>query len=422
MGEFIIKMPDIGEGIAEAEVVEWLVKPGQSVVEDEALAVVMTDKANVEIPSPVIGKVLWLGPAIGDQVQIGTPIIRLEIDGEGNVSSQEQELEEADKGSAEVSSEATRPSPSKPKLPTPEISAGDRTQQRPSGERPVAAPSVRAYARSNGVDLRLVAGSGPGGRITSGDVDTFLNTGRSAGASNSRMANVAIEEIRVVGLRRRIAEKVSVANSRIPHITYVDEVDMTSLEGLRGSLNKSAKPDQDRLTLLPFLMQAMIRAISEMPEMNARYDDQAGIIHQHGGIHIGVATQTGSGLIVPVVRHAEALSLRECASALSRVAAAAKEGTAKREELSGSTITITSLGALGGLVTTPIINHPEVAIIGVNKMRTVPVWDGTQFMPRKVMNLSSSFDHRVIDGWNAAVFIQRIKALLETPALIFIED
>ena len=226
----------------------------------------------------------------------------------------------------------------------------------------------------------------------------------------------------MVGLRRKIAEKMSISKSRIPHITYVDEIDMTDLEKLRAQLNASRKDGQPKLTILPFLMQAMARAISEQPQMNSIYDDEAGTVHQHGGLHMGVAAQTANGLVVPVVKHVEALSLWDCASELSRLAEAAKNGTASRDELSGSTITITSLGKMGGIVTTPVINHPEVAIIGVNKMRTLPQWDGTAFQPRQMMNLSSSFDHRVIDGWDAAVFIQRIKALLESPAMIFIED
>jgi 2-oxoisovalerate dehydrogenase E2 component (dihydrolipoyl transacylase) len=230
-----------------------------------------------------------------------------------------------------------------------------------------------------------------------------------------------VEDIKIVGLRRRIAEKMSIANARIPHITYVEEVDVTALEELRATLNKAKRYDPLRLTLLPFLMRAMVRAITEQPKLNALFDDEAGVLHQHAGIHIGIAAQTQAGLLVPVVRHAEALDLWACAAELNRVAEAAKSGTATRDDLTGSTVTITSLGAMGGVVTTPIINHPEVAIIGVNKMMVRPVWDGSAFIPRKMMNLSSSFDHRVVDGFDAAQFVQRIKSLLETPALIFME-
>jgi 2-oxoisovalerate dehydrogenase E2 component (dihydrolipoyl transacylase) len=222
-------------------------------------------------------------------------------------------------------------------------------------------------------------------------------------------------------LRRRIAEKMTIAKSRIPHITYVEEVDVTALEDLRAVLNANKRSDRPKLTLLPFLMRAMVKAISEQPHLNALYDDEAGVVHQHGGVHMGIATQTGSGLVVPVVRHAEARDLWGCAAELNRLAEAAKAGTATREELGGSTITITSLGAMGGVATTPVINYPEVAIVGVNKMMVRPVWNGSSFIPRKMMNLSSSFDHRIIDGWDAAVFIQRIKTLLETPAMIFVE-
>jgi 2-oxoisovalerate dehydrogenase E2 component (dihydrolipoyl transacylase) len=233
--------------------------------------------------------------------------------------------------------------------------------------------------------------------------------------------NEAVEEIKVIGLRRKIAEKMKLSKSRIPHITYVEEVDVTALEDLRAALNKEKRADRPKLTLLPFLMRAMVKAIAEQPQLNSLFDDEAGVIHQHGGIHIGIAAQTANGLVVPVVKHAEARDLWDCGAEVNRLAEAAKTGTATREDLSGSTITITSLGAMGGVVTTPVINHPEVAIIGVNKMMIRPMWDGTQFVPRKMMNLSSSFDHRIIDGWDAAVFVQRIKALLETPALIFVD-
>ena len=272
-----------------------------------------------------------------------------------------------------------------------------------------------------GVDLRQVAGTGPAGRITHEDIEAFLTRGPQISRAGGLIPNTAVEDIKVVGLRRKIAEKMALAKSRIPHITYVEEVDVTTLEDLRATLNKEKRADRPKLTLLPFLMRAMVKAIAEQPGVNALFDDEAGIIHRHGGVHIGIATQTPSGLVVTVVRHAEARDIWDCAAELGRLSEAARIGTATREELSGSTITITSLGAIGGVVTTPVINHPEVAIVGVNKMMVRPVWDGSRFIPRKMMNLSSSFDHRVIDGWDAAVFIQRIKALLETPALIFVE-
>lgn len=238
----------------------------------------------------------------------------------------------------------------------------------------------------------------------------------------TRTPNTSVKDIPMVGLRRKIAQKMALSKSRIPHITYVDEIDVTALEELRAELNAKRKDGQPKLTLLPFLMRAMAKAIAEQPQMNSTYDDDAGVVHQHGGLHMGVAAQTDNGLVVPVVKHVEARGIWDCAAEVARLADAAKNGTASREDLSGSTITITSLGKMGGIVTTPVINYPEVAIIGVNKMRTLPQWDGTAFQPRKMMNLSSSFDHRVIDGWDAAVFIQAIKGLLEAPAMIFIED
>jgi 2-oxoisovalerate dehydrogenase E2 component (dihydrolipoyl transacylase) len=252
-------------------------------------------------------------------------------------------------------------------------------------------------------------------------LDAFLALGRGTARAPGLQVRTSVEDIKIVGLRRQIAEKVSIASSRIPHITYVDEIDVTALEELRATLNEQKRDEQPRLTLLPFLMRAMVRAVAEQPNLNAVFDDEAGMLHQHAGVHIGIAAQTPAGLLVPVVKHAEALDLWGCAAEVSRLTEAAKAGTASRDELTGSTITITSLGALGGIVTTPIINHPEVAIVGVNRIAVRPVWNGSAFIPRKMMNLSSSFDHRVVDGWDAAVFVQRIKALLETPALIFIE-
>ena len=292
---------------------------------------------------------------------------------------------------------------------------------RPEGDRPLASPAVRLRAKEAGVDLRQVSGSGPAGRISHQDLEAFIARGPQAARSTGLQPNNAVEDVKLVGLRRRIAEKMALANARIPHITYVEEVDVTALEELRAALNKQKRADQPKLTLLPFLMRAMVRAIAEQPNFNALFDDEAGIIHQHGGVHIGIAAQTPSGLVVPVVKHAEARDLWDCAAEVNRLAEAAKTGSATREELSGSTITITSLGAMGGVATTPIINHPEVAIVGVNKIMVRPVWDGSGFIPRKIMNLSSSFDHRVIDGWDAALFVQRIKTLLETPAMIFVE-
>ncbi|MGC4024553.1 MAG: dihydrolipoamide acetyltransferase family protein [Mesorhizobium sp.] len=432
MGEYVIKLPDVGEGVAEAELVEWQVKVGDLVREDAVLAAVMTDKATVEIPSPVDGKVIWLGAEIGDTVAIGSPIVRLEVAGEGNVKGGEAPAAEPVKQEAKAQPVAPAPAKKEEPAPAPKpVAAAPKPAParalsgapRAEGEKPLASPAIRLRAREAGVDLRQVAGSGPAGRINHEDLDAFIARGpQPVGKGGGLVQNNDVSEIKVVGLRRKIAEKMRLSKSRIPHITYVEEVDVTALEELRASLNKDKRADRPKLTLLPFLMRAMVKAISEQPQLNALFDDDAGVIQQHGGVHIGMAAQTPSGLVVPVVRHAEARDLWDCASEVNRLAEAAKSGTATREELSGSTITITSLGAMGGIATTPVINYPEVAIVGVNKMMVRPMWDGTQFVPRKMMNLSSSFDHRVIDGWDAAVFVQRIKALLETPALIFMDN
>lgn len=423
MGERTIKLPDVGEGIAEAELVEWHVKVGDLVREDSILAAVMTDKATVDIPSPADGKVSWLGAEVGDKVTVGAPLVRLE-----------EAAREAPAGTVKPPEPAARPEGPHPPPhartaletatpaaapPRPVHMASAAGAPRPEGERPLASPAVRLRTKEAGVDLRQVPGSGPAGRITHEDLDAFIAHGRVP-APVGLQRRTDIEEIKVVGLRRRIAERVTLAKSRIPHITYVEEVDVTALEDLRAKLNVENR-DRPRLTILPFLMRAMVKAIGELPKINAHYDDEGGIVRRYAGVHIGVAVQTEAGLTVPVVRHTESRDLWDCAAELTRLSEAARTGTATREELAGSTITITSLGALGGLVSTPIINHPEVAIIGVNKIIVRPLWDGHAFVPRKMMNLSSSFDHRIIDGWDAAVFVQRLKALMETPAMIFIE-
>ncbi|MBY3513405.1 2-oxo acid dehydrogenase subunit E2 [Rhizobium laguerreae] len=412
MGEFIIKMPDVGEGVAEAEIVEWHVKTGDPVREDMVIAAVMTDKATVEIPSPVSGTVTWLAGEIGDRIAVKAPLVRIETAGDvgeaQSVAISQKPIVEA------IRTEVARfappvPAPAAAPVPAP-------------GEKPLAAPSVRLFARESGVDLRQVQATGPAGRILREDIEQFLGHGTApATAKNGFARKTATDEIKLTGLRRRIAEKMVLSASRIPHITYVEEVDMTALEELRATMNGERREGHPKLTVLPFLMRALVKAISEQPDVNATFDDDAGIITRYSAVHIGIATQTPAGLTVPVVRHAEARGIWDCAAEMNRLAEAARSGTATRDELSGSTITISSLGPLGGIVSTPIINHPEVAIIGVNKIATRPVWDGAQFVPRKMMNLSSSFDHRIIDGWDAANFVQRIRTLIETPALIFIE-
>lgn len=440
MAEKLIKLPDVGEGVAEAELVEWHVNVGDLVREDMVLAAVMTGKATVEIPSPVEGEVTFRHGEIGDVIATGTVILKIKVAGEG-ADGEEPEVEDgfgdeepqvtsaiAPVAALEKASEK-QVEPLKPKVeivaspplarPLPHPIGAPRAE----GEKPLAPPAVRLRAKEAGIDLRQVPGTGPVGRITHEDLDAFLNSQGGGGAVAAGLQpNKAVQEVKVVGLRRRIAEKMALSKSRIPHITYVEEIDMTALEELRMRMNGTQKPGRPKLTILPFLMRAMVKAIGEQPGINALYDDEAGIIRQYGGVHIGIAAQTSSGLVVPVVRHAEARDIFDCAREVARLSDAAKNGTALREELSGSTITISSLGAMGGIVSTPVINHPEVAIIGVNKLAVRPHWDGTQFVPRKMMNLSSSFDHRVIDGWDAASFVQRLKALMETPALIFVEE
>ncbi len=427
MGLFSIKLPDVGEGIAEAELVEWNVAVGEVVREDDVLGAVMTDKATVEIPSAVTGTVVWLGAEIGDVISVGSELIRLEVDGEGNVGDEAADV----KISASASEHQTMVEEAAPKTQISDAAlAGKHVTEnlnptgflRPEGEKPLASPSVRLRAREAGVDLRLVRGSGPALRITHDDLDKFFTHDSKSVSKSGNIADTSVTEIKIVGLRRKIAERMVLAKSRIPHITIVEEVDVTDLEELRVRLNNENSDAKLRLTVLPFLMRSMVKAVNEQPALNALYDDEAGILRQHGGVHIGFATQTPNGLVVPVVHHAEAINHWDLAADIARLAQAARDGTAKREELTGSTITISSLGALGALATTPIINHPEVAIVGVNRMSVRPVWSETQFVPRKMMNLSCSFDHRVIDGWDAAVFVQRLKTLLESPAMIFLES
>jgi 2-oxoisovalerate dehydrogenase E2 component (dihydrolipoyl transacylase) len=434
MGIHIIKMPDLGEGIAEVEVVEWRVKPGDTVKEDQVLADVMTDKATVEIPSPVHGTVVALGGAIGESLAVGAELIRLEVAGSGNqagktaaaatatagttlpgspVSTVCERAEELDEAPAPVAKAA----PARPPAPAPVLQAAAPRA------RALAAPAVRQRALELGIALEFLEGSGPEGRITHADLDAQLLRRVKVAPSGPKPAdpNDAERTIAVTGMRRKIAQKMQEAKRRIPHFTYVEEVDVTELEALRAHLNAQHGNQRGRITLLPLLMRAIVLSLKQFPQANARFNDESGIVTQYDAVHIGVATQTAAGLMVPVVRNAHKHDLWTSALEVARLAEAARGGKAVRDELTGSTITITSLGALGGIVTTPVINHPEVAIIGVNKMVERPMIRDGAIVARKMMNLSSSFDHRVIDGMVAAQFVQTIRAYLETPATLFID-
>ena len=408
MGLYQFKLPDLGEGAAEAEIVAWRVAEGDLIDEDAPLVDVMTDKATVEITSPVRGKVLRLHAGVGDQAAVGSVLVELEVEGE-----EAEEVEQA----IETVREAPAAEVAAPETPAPEtaVQPTEEAPVPPAGHAAEAAPAVRARARALGVDLQSVRGSGPDGRVTHADLDAL----RPSGSASAPREDV--EEVKVIGLRRRIAEKMIEAKRRIPHFGYVEEVDVTELEAARTALNAEFGEARGRLTVLPLLMRAVVKAAAEFPGMNAHYDDEAGIVRRFGAVHIGIATQTDNGLMVPVVRHAETLDLWASAREVARLAAAARDGSAAREELSGSTITITSLGPLGGVSHFPVINHPEVAILGPNKIAERPAVVAGQIQVRKLMNVSSAFDHRVVDGHDAAQFIQAIRRLLERPALLLVD-
>lgn len=428
---YVFKLPDVGEGTAEAELVSWHVAVGDAIDEDQILAEVMTDKATVEITSPVAGKVVALHGEAGQQLAVGGPLVSLSVEGKGNVTAAAPATApEAAPAAAPVAAPAANPAPApaaKP-APTPAPVSSDAARQLSiRGERPLASPAVRQRARDLGIALQFVPGSGPAGRIEHSDLDAYVASGQhgaggsSVGGASSLYAPAeGTTETKIIGLRRKIAEKMAESVRRIPHITYVEEIDVTALEELRAHLNAEAKKTgKPKLNVLPFIARAIVVALKDQPVINSWYDDEAGILTTHNAVHLGIAAQTPNGLMVPVVRNAEARDPYDTALEIARVTGAAKDGSAKREELSGSTITITSLGTLGGITHTPIINHPEVAIIGPNKIQErVVVRDG-QMVVRKMMNLSSSFDHRIVDGHDAAVFVQRIKGLLEHPATLW---
>jgi 2-oxoisovalerate dehydrogenase E2 component (dihydrolipoyl transacylase) len=380
MGIYRFRLPDIGEGVTEAELTAWHVKPGDSVAEDQLLADVMTEKATVEIPSPVAGIIRALHGEIGGRIAIGSIFVELETETQDTAPAQPLEQ--------------TTPKPEPAPAP-------------PPSETPLAAPATRHRARELGLALETIPGTGPQGRITPSDLAAY------ASAATSPVAGFRTRKI--IGLRRKIAEKMTLAAQRIPHFSYVEEFDMTELETLRASLNAGRRPDQPKLTLLPFFIRALACLLPEFPAINAHYDDATGILREYNELHIGIATQTKDGLLVPVIRHAQNLDLFACAGELARITEAARAGKAATKELTGSTITLTSLGTLGGIAATPILNAPETAILAPNKLAERPVIRNGAIIIRTMMNLSASFDHRIIDGHDAATFIQAIKRLMESP-------
>ncbi len=420
MGTHVIKMPDIGEGIAEVELSVWHVKVGDLVVEDQVLADVMTDKAMVDIPSPVHGKVISLGGEPGEVMAVGSILISIEVEGAGNAK-------EAPAAAAPVKAAPVveaKPTPAPASVPASvESRPAPAPVSRDADERPLASPAVRKHALDAGIQLRLVQGTGPAGRILHEDLDAYLQQGTSkaSATANPYAERNTEEQIPVIGMRRKIAQRMQDATRRAAHFSYVEEIDVTALDELRVHLNEKHGATRGKLTLLPFIVRAMVVALRDFPQINARYDDEAQVITRLGAVHVGVATQSDVGLMVPVVRHAEARSLWGNAEEIARLATAARNGKASRDELSGSTITLTSLGALGGIVSTPVLNLPEVAIVGVNRIVERPMVIKGQIVVRKMMNLSSSFDHRVVDGMDAAQFIQAIRSLLEQPASLFLE-
>lgn len=430
MSEYIFKLPDLGEGTVESEIAEWMVKVGDTVQEEDPICSMLTDKAAVELSSPVTGTVKSVAGEIGDVIAVGAPLIVFETSAGAAAAKAEADKPAAPKAKAE--SAATSQAGAAAAETAPTEAAPEEATAPASNEKVRTSPSIRRMAREAGVDLSRVPASGPRGRILKKDFEAFQAGGGKAAApaggaspgpsSTGLRRAVGSTEIKVIGLRRKIAERMEKANREIPQISYVEEVDITALESLRAFLNSKIEARDEKLTPLAFIGMALVRALAEFPQCNAHYDPERNTIIRHHPVHLGIATQTPDGLKVPVVRHAEARGLHDLAAEIRRVSAAARDNSAKREELSGSTITITSLGKLGGIVTTPIINLPEVAIIGVNKAVDRPMVENGQVVIRRMMNLSSSFDHRFVDGYDAAEIIQCVKNYLEQPATIFIRD
>lgn len=430
MGSFEFKLPDIGEGVVEGEIVEWMVAVGDTVKEDDPILSVMTDKATVEIPSPCDGTVTSMVGEAGDIIPVGGVCIVFEVDGEGN-ASQASEPAAPKSAPAEQSvpvqekAPEAPPAPDLPPVAAPTAPAAAAPVARAAGTKALASPAVRQRARAANIDLQLVAGSGPAGRISHADLDRHIAGGASSATPSMPMGGVAkvarngTEDIKVIGLRRKIADGMMSSYSTIPHFSYFEEVDVTELESLRQHLNATRPEGAPKLTYLPFIMQALVKALAQRPECNAVYDDEAGVVTRHEAINLGIATQTDRGLYVPVVKHVEAMDIWQAASEMGRVTQATRDGKAGVDDLSGSTFTITSLGRLGGLGATPIINKPEVGILGVHNATDRAVVRNGNVVVRRIMNLSSSWDHRVVDGHDGASLVQLVKSYLEHPATIF---
>ncbi|MEE4200079.1 dihydrolipoamide acetyltransferase family protein [Erythrobacter sp.] len=439
MAKFTFNMPDVGEGVAEAELVEWHVKVGDAVSEDQHLVDVMTDKATIDIESPVDGKVTEVAGEVGDVIAVGSMLLVIEVEGEvpedadegdaeagddahttdepvdspmSKATEERIEVENSDSSDADDAMAADpEPAPAQPTEPAPSPSPAAKV---------LASPAVRKRAKDLGVDLAEVKPA-EDGRVRHGDLDQFLAYNSGGGFSPAGRAREN-EAIKVIGLRKRIAQNMSAAKRHIPHFTYVEECDVTAMEAMRADLN-SARGSKPKLTMLPLLITAICKLVPDFPMINARYDDEANVVTRHGAVHLGMATQTDNGLMVPVIRDAQGRNLWQLASEIGRLAEAARDGSAKSEELSGSTLTVTSLGPLGGVATTPVINRPEVAIIGPNRIIERPMFvtdgqGGERIEKRKLMNISISCDHRVVDGYDAALFIQEMKKLIEMPVLL----
>jgi 2-oxoisovalerate dehydrogenase E2 component (dihydrolipoyl transacylase) len=409
MSEHIFKLPDLGEGTVESEIGEWFIKVGEFVEEETIVGTMMTDKAAVELASPVSGTVTKLAGEPGDIVAVGAALVTFETD--SKVAASEPQPTTSEKGSDPFADTDKKGS-------EPFSEVGEHLESR---ARVVTSPAIRRRAKEAGVDLGLVSGTGAGGRIQRKDFDNYLKA-RATGTPIAKTAafSTTVKEIKVIGLRRIIAERMTRAKQEIPHFTYVEEIDITELEALRKHLNSSKSDRADRLTVLPFLGLALMRALREFPQCNSTYDKDRSVLLQHDAVHLGIATQTPDGLKVPVVKHAETKDIHGLAAEIRRVTQAARDNSAKKSELSGGTITITSLGKLGGIASTPVINLPEVGIIGVNRAVERPMVFNGQIAVRLMMNLSSSFDHRFVDGYDAAAMIQRIREMLEHPATIFL--